>query len=170
MKQNHKNPHKAPEGYFDSFNERLMDKIVKEESIIPKNDGFSVPDLYFETFNDKITNRTTSKVVRLHSYRKYYYAAASIAAITLLAFFLSQNNETEFGFEDLATAEIDAYFETNGLGLSSYELAEVVDFEAISVLDITQEENDIEEELILDYLDENVDELEYLNLEYEKFE
>ncbi|WP_350288177.1 hypothetical protein [uncultured Croceitalea sp.] len=170
MKQNHKNPYKTPEGYFDSFNERLMDKIVKEESIIPKNDGFSVPDLYFETFNDKITNRTSPKVVRLHSYRKYYYAAASIAAIAVLAFFFSQNNEPEFGFEDLASAEIAAYFENNEMKLTSYELAEVVNIENVAILDITETENTIEKEMILEYLDENVDELEDLNLDYEEFE
>lgn len=170
MKQNHKNPHKTPEGYFDSFNERLMDKIVKEESIIPVNDGFSVPDLYFETFNDKITNRTTPKVVRLHSYRKYYYAAASIAAIALLVFFFNKNSEPEFGFEDLASAEIDAYFENNEMELTSYELAEVVNIENVAILDITETENTIEKEMILEYLDENVDELEDLNLDYEEFE
>jgi len=39
MKKNHKDKFKTPEGYFESFNERLMDKIVKEESIIPSSDG-----------------------------------------------------------------------------------------------------------------------------------
>ncbi|GMN09219.1 hypothetical protein MTsPCn9_03250 [Croceitalea sp. MTPC9] len=170
MKKNHKNPHKTPEGYFESFNERLMDKIAKEESIIPKSDGFSVPDTYFETFNERVAHKVEPKVVQLYSYRKYYYAAASVAAIALLAFFFNQSTQPEFGFDDLATTEIDAYFENNEMGLTSYELAEVVNIENVAILDITETENDIEKEMILEYLDENVDELEDLNLDYEEFE
>ena len=170
MKKNHKNPHKTPEGYFESFNERLMDKIFREESIIPKSDGFLVPDSYFQTFNNKLTTKVKPKVVQLNRYKKYYYAAASIAAIALLAFFFNQNNQAAFGFDDLAIAEIDAYFENNEMALTSYELAEVVSIENLSILDITETENTIEKEMILEYLDENVDELEDLNLDYEEFE
>ncbi len=169
MKKNHKNPHKTPEGYFDSFNERLLDKIVKEDTIIPANDGFTFPDGYFESVHQNIAKKLEPKVVQLKSYRRYYFAAASIAAIAVLTLFFNQDKATDFDFEDLASAEIDAYFEYNTDALTSYELAEVVDFETIGILDFNKAENSIESEVLLEYLDENVDEIEDLNLDYDEF-
>ena len=173
MKKNHKNKFKTPEGYFDNFNERLMDKIVKEESLIPKSDGFSVPEGYFETFNNQVSqkfNPEQPKVILLKSFRKYYYAAASIAAIFVLGFWFSKNTNETVNFEDLASAEIDAYFENNDLGLTSYELAEVVNIEEVSILDITETENSVENDMILEYLDQNIEEIDDLNLDYDDFE
>ncbi|MFD2586933.1 hypothetical protein ACFSQJ_08325 [Croceitalea marina] len=171
MKKNHKNPHKTPEGYFNSFNERLMDKIAKEESNIPKNDGFSVPEAYFDTFNSTVSDKVKPKVVQLHSYRKYYYAVASVAAIVLMVVFFNQNsNQAKFDFEDLASNEIDAYFDKTDLEFSSYELAEVINLDNVSLLDITDANNTEEGDLILDYLNETTDEIEDLNLDYDEFE
>ena len=48
MKEKPKRTFKTPEGYFENFNERLLDRMAKEESIIPKEDGFTVPEGYFE--------------------------------------------------------------------------------------------------------------------------
>ncbi|MDT0607173.1 hypothetical protein [Croceitalea rosinachiae] len=170
MKKNHKNKFKTPEGYFDSFNERLLDKIVKEESVIPPDDGFSAPDGYFEYVHDEVYKKIQPKVIQLKNYRKYYFAAASIAAIVILTLFFNQNNSQSFGFDDLANAEIDAYFESNDLNFSTYELAEVVTFENLSIMNIAESENSIDEDILLEYLDENVDEIEDLNLNYDEFE
>lgn len=169
MKKNHENTFKTPEGYFESFNERLIDKIAKEDSIIPENDGFSVPDGYFEEVPKKILAKITPKVIRLNNYRKYYFAAAAIAALFVLGFIFKQENEPEFGFNDLASAELDAYFLDANSDFSSYELAEAVGTEDITIMDITETDDSFENEMILDYLDENVDEIEDLNLDYEEF-
>ncbi len=173
MKKNHKNKFKTPEGYFDNFNERLIDKIIKEDSLIPKEDGFAVPKDYFESFNTKISNKVNQKqprVIHLKPYKKYYYAAASIAAILLFSFWFSQHNQTQLGFDDLASAELDAYFEKTDLDFSSYELAEVINLDEISILDITETDNIQESKMILEYLDDNIDEIEDLNLDYDEFE
>lgn len=170
MKKNHKDKFKAPEGYFESFNERLMNKIVKEESIIPSSDGFSVPKDYFDNISTSIPNYTETKVIGLNSYRKYYAVAATIAVLMALTLFFTQNKETEYGFEDLASAELDAYFLNNDMDLSSDDLAQVVNIEEITMLDIIESEDPLGSEMILEYLDENVDEIEELNLDYEEFE
>ncbi|WP_394971370.1 hypothetical protein [uncultured Croceitalea sp.] len=173
MKKNHKNKFKTPEGYFDNFNERLIDKIIKEDSLIPKGDGFAVPKDYFESFNTKISNKVNQeqpRVIHLKPYKKYYYAAASIAAILLFSFWFSQYNQTQLGFDDLASAELDAYFEKTDLDFSSYELAEVINLDEVSILDITEIDNIQESKMILEYLDDNIDEIEDLNLDYDEFE
>ena len=170
MKQNKENKFKTPEGYFDTFNKRLLDKISKEESLIPKKDGFGVPDKYFSSLHTQIAEKLNTeepKVISLKLYKKFYYAAASIAAVLILGFWLNQNNKVELNFEDLATAELDAYFEENDLDLSSYEIVDYVSLENINLTDIT--EKNIEENTILEYLDENVDELDDLNIIYDEF-
>jgi len=87
-----------------------------------------------------------------------------------LTLFFTKNRETEYGFEDLASAELDAYFLNNDIDLSSDDLAQVVNIEEITMLDIIESEDTLESEMILEYLDENVDEIEELNLDYEEFE
>ncbi|MEO9511459.1 MAG: hypothetical protein ABJN84_05290 [Flavobacteriaceae bacterium] len=171
MKKNHKNKFKTPEGYFDSFNERLMDKIAMEESNIPKADGFSLPEGYFTTLNDRVSARldeTEPKVIALKSYKKSYYIAASIAVLAVLALAFYWNNASPFSFEDLASAEIDAYFDTTDMKLSSYEIAEVVSIDELELNDVL--ENKLDHEHILEYLDENISDIEELDLENEYYE
>ena len=177
MKKDKKNSFNTPEGYFESFNERLMSRIHREtdgemDSIIPKTDGFGVPEGYFDAVVPKILSRTTEekgKVIQLKSYRKVYYGAAAVAAIFLLIFGFNWKSEpSPVTFDDLANTEIDAYFDNNRIGLSSYELAEMVSFENVQLNDIL--EDDLSGEVILEYLDANVDDLRDLNIEYIDYE
>ncbi|MBO0322399.1 hypothetical protein J0X14_08830 [Muricauda sp. CAU 1633] len=175
MKKDKKNSFNTPEGYFENFHERLMDKIGKEESqlesIIPKSDGFALPEGYFNSVTEKVLSKTTeseAKVIQLTSYRKFYYGAAAIAAIFLLVFGLNWKSEIPIDFEDLANTEIDAYFETTEIDMSTYELAELVPLDHLELNDML--ENDIEAENILEYLDENVEDIEDLNLDYNDYE
>ena len=177
MKKDKKNNFNTPEGYFESFNERLMDRIQQETvgetgSIIPKTDGVGVPEGYFDTVVPKILSRTTQekgKVIQLKPYQKVYYGAAAVAAVFLLIFgFNWKAQTTPITFDDLANTEIDAYFDNNNINMSSYELAEMVSFENVRLNDILEE--DLSGEVILEYLDENVDDLRDLNIEYIDYE
>ncbi len=169
MKEFNKNkPFKTPEDYFEGFNDRLMERISKEPSSIPKEDGFVVPENYFETLQESITKKLTAeetKVVTLKPYRKFYYAAASIAAVFLVIFGLQWNSVDEPTFEDLANSDIDAYFENNEFGLSMYEIGEVIPVHELEINDIL--ENRFEENQVLDYLNENIEDYEALNLDDE---
>lgn len=177
MKKNHNKNFKTPDNYFEGFNERLMARLDKESdaqegSLIPKSDGFAVPEGYFNGIHESLENRLNqkdTKVVSLFSYKKYYYAAASIAAIfVLVAVFMLNSGQDKVAFDDLASDDIESYFEYNDFELSSYELAEVFNLEDVSVGDMT--ENSLEDAEILDYLDENLDGIEDLNLSYEELE
>lgn len=172
MKKDKKNSFNTPEGYFDSFNDRLMDKIKAEEAhenggIIPKTDGFAVPDGYFDQVASSILSKTVQKevkVVPLISNRNFYYSVAAIAAIFILIFNITGNPTSEpITFDDLANAEIEAYLDDTEFEMTSYELAEVIPMEEIELSDIL--DDDLEEAIIMEYLDENVDDIEELNLE-----
>ena len=172
MKKNHKNKFKTPEGYFDNFNARLFERLEEEgkvPSILPKTDGFGVPDGYFDSVYTSVVKKIEekpTKVISLKRYRPFYYAAAVLAILFALRLGWDQNQEVNF--EDLASADIEAYLESSDLGLSSYEIAEVVNLEEISLADMT--EKSFEDETILEYLDENVEDLDDLDLNYEELE
>jgi len=177
MKKDKKNSFNTPEGYFESFNDRLMDKIKAEEAhenggIIPKTDGFAVPDGYFDQVESSILSKTSRKevkVIPLISNRNFYYSVAAIAAIFILIFNITGNPTSEpITFDDLANAEIEAYLDDTEFEMTSYELAEVIPMEEIELNDILVD--DFEESIIMEYLDENVDEIEELNLEYPDYE
>ena len=172
MNENHKNKFKTPDDYFESFNERLLDKISKENTMIPASDGFKAPDDYFDSLPKTLAKKVAPKVVSLQRYQKYYWVAASIAAIFILTLVLNQKkvDGTNIGFEDLASAELDAYLEDNQMDLTAYDLAEVISIENIMVSDMTQADEGLEGALILEYLEEQVDEIEDLNLNYEELE
>lgn len=160
---------KTPEGYFESFTDKLLDRMAEEEANFPKKEGFAVPEDYFEGLDKRILTRLDekpeTKVVQLRSYRKYVYAAASIAAIFLLVFGLQWNSNTPPEF-DLTESEIDAYFENTDLGLSSYELAEVLSEDELRLEDFL--ENTVDEENIMEYLDENLDDFDELEGDFDE--
>lgn len=175
MKKDKQNGFNTPEGYFGNFHERLMDKIKKEkaqtESIIPKSDGFGVPEGYFSGVTKKVLSKTVAengKVIQLKSFRKFYYGAAAVAAVFLLIFGLNWKSDKPISFEDLANTEIDAYFERTEIDMSTYEIAELIPLENLELNDVL--DNDIEAESILEYLDENVEDIEDLNLDYTNYE
>lgn len=167
MKDSNKNnPFTTPEGYFENFTDRLRDKLSQESHDLPKEEGFIVPDDYFDGVYENVQNQLApkaTKVVQLHPYRKYYFAAASIAAVALLTFGLNWNASEKLTFESLAESEIENYFETNEYDLSAYELAEVIPLDELNIDDMLT--NRFEEENVINYLDENIDDFEELNLE-----
>mgnify|MGYP001822783286 CR=1 FL=1 len=160
---------KTPKGYFEGFADDLLDKMSKETSSLPKEDGFTVPEDYFDNLNKKILEKVAekeSKVIRLKPYRKYFYVAASVAAILILVLSIQQKGESNFTFDDLARTDIENYLEENELGLSSYELAEVLLIEELEVNDILG--NDLDDENIIDYLEDNIDDIDELNFEIDE--
>lgn len=166
---NKKNPFKTPKGYFEDFSENLMKRLPENGIVIPKNDGFTVPDTYFEGVTEKIRQNLEAeetKVIPLHPFKKYYYAVASIAAVALIAFLLNQNRAKEITFEDIANSDIENYFEDNSLDFSTYEIAELVPVDELEISDLMS--GTFEEDNILNYLDNNTDEFEELNLEYDE--
>lgn len=176
MKKDKKNSFNTPEGYFESFHDRLMDRIQKEEGemepIIPKSDGFAVPQNYFDEIAPAILSKTANeggKVIPLKSYRHFYYGAAAVAAIFLLVFGVTWKTETApFSFDDLASAEIDAYFENHDIGLTSYEIAEAIPLEDIQLNDVLAE--DLSNDILWEYLEDNVEDIEELHFENEEHE
>jgi len=160
---------KTPEGYFDNLTDRILDKVGEESQAVPENEGFSMPEGYLESFNDKLKSRMEpkeTKVVQMRSYKQYWVAAASIAAIFLLVVLIPWKGTEEASFDTLASADIEAYLDEDELGLSSYELAEYIPEDVLEEDAII--ELNVEDENIMEYLDDTIDDLDELNLEYDE--
>ncbi|MCK0156944.1 hypothetical protein MWU65_07115 [Cellulophaga sp. F20128] len=147
---------KAPDSYFDKLSEKIYSSVV-DKNAIPKNEGFTVPDNYFDTVHTRVQKRIQTlepKVIHLETYRKkYYFAAAAAAAIILFTTILWNNNATTLTFQDLASTDIENYFNDVDLDLSTYDLAQMLpidEFEITDVIDVT-----INEEQIMNYLESN---------------
>lgn len=169
-KDNQNNDFKTPEGYFESFSERLLGRLSDNQSAqndrFPKNEGFKVPDGYFEGVNQRILEKSVhseTKIVHLRSFKKYYATAAAVAAIVTLASIFNWNAANEVSFDNIADSDIENYFENTDLGLSTYELAELIPIDELEYGDML--EGHLDQENVLDYLNDNIDDFEALNLE-----
>jgi len=170
MKEQHKkHPFKTPEGYFERFFDGLKKRLPEDDGSIPETEGFIVPNGYFEGVHQNIRQKLNAeevKVIPLHRYKKYYFAAASVAAIFLLVFTLHRSTSKEITFEDLALTDIENYFDDYAGDFSPFEIAEVVPVDELEIADLMT--NTLDDAIILNYLDNNTDEFEELNLEYDE--
>ncbi len=160
------NPFKTPEGYFENFTGKLLNALNEEKVDFPQETGFAVPDDYFDELPNNIAEKITAKeteVIRLKPYKKYFIAAASVAAIALIALSFNWNYSEKPTFDELADSDIEAYFENNEYDLSAYEIAEVLPIDELEINDILTE--NINEKILVDYLDEHIKDFEELNLD-----
>lgn len=161
---NKNNPFKTPEGYFEGFTDGLLNKLDEETSGLPKEEGFTVPDGYFDGVHNNILNKlekSETKVVKLRPYRKFYLAAASIAAVFIIAIVSQMHVQEELTYESLASIDIEDYFDNYVYDFSEDELAELLSMQEVGVNDVLNTE--INQEEIVDYLDTTIEDFYELN-------
>ena len=146
---------KTPKNYFESFDERLLEQLNKEETIEGIEDpGFQVPTDYFNSFEDKLfekINNDQKPVINLRSRKTFYYVAGIAASLMLaLAVFLNKNNNPALSVE-----MVETYLENSNL--DSYELAELLSDADLLEEDFIITETDYNEGYLESYLIENVD-------------
>jgi len=154
-----------PEGYFDSLTSHIMDKVEKDDVALRYNDDFMIPEGYMDTFSEKVLQRLETeevKVLPLRSFRKHYYAIASIAAVLVLFIGLLWNKNNAYTYSDLANSDIEGYFDLDGWEFSPYELAEILPVDQMDLHGILEQQ--LDNEKVIDYLDDNIKNLEELNL------
>jgi len=104
---------KAPDGYLESFDELLLNKLKSNNALKESHaSGFKVPEQYFETFDEKLFNVISEnkevKVISFLSWKKVAYISG-IAASILLMISLFNKETTKPTFDNLETALIDEY-------------------------------------------------------------
>ena len=164
---------RIPEGYLEGFTSKFMEKLPKEAAV-PEKEGFGIPEDYFEGLHDSISKKLKEKehpkVIQLSKNTKgMYYSLAGVAAVLLIFLGITTYTKSDgITFEDLATSDIENYFDMNTNDLSSYELAEVIpdsDLEEMSLI-----ETSIEDTAIIEYLDANTNDSDFEEFNFLDYE
>ncbi len=153
----HNNGFNTPKDYFEDFEERLFSKLNEEN--LPKEAGFTTPKGYFEQLDSTILKNVNStikqtKVISIFSKRTLAYAAA-IAACAVLIFSLVNSNNSLNNIDNIEISSIESYIEEGNLTIDSYDIASFLQDEDLN--SITSESDFISEEILEDYLLENID-------------
>jgi hypothetical protein len=148
------NGFKTPDNYFQSFEDKLFERLNEKETIEGINDsGFTIPEDYLESLDSKILNKIKDKPVRKLNTRKVFYYVSGIAASLLLMFSIFMNGDGKT--QELSAEMVETYFKNSDL--DSYELAELLVNADILEEDFTLIETEYKEENLESYLLENTD-------------
>lgn len=140
-----------PDGYFESFDEKVLGKLDQESSLKNRSTGFKIPKDYFNTFENNIVNeiseQNNTKVISIFNKKNITYVA-SIAAAVLLLFNLSVFDNTP-SFDNLQIESVEDYLIDENV--SSYEIASLLSEEDINeniTIDLEFDEENIEAYLL----------------------
>lgn len=116
---------KTPDGYFDSFESRLINKMnIQKEMDGIQNTGFTVPPHYFEQVADSIKEKiATEPKSKLRSITFYKNAGmiSGIAAALLIMVAIITKSSNNLSINQIETASIENYL--NDANLSTYDIA-----------------------------------------------
>ena len=159
-KHKQKSSFKVPDGYFNSFESKLSDKLTSDDDTSNHlntrlNTGFKTPNAYFNSLEDTIMQEIDSKeskgkVVSLIN-KKSLLFFSGIAAMIAIIFTLSIAQKSKVDFEDIDIVDIHSFFEGENLDLHSTEFASLLDDD--NYLEELEEEL-IDNETIYNYLSE----------------
>ena len=153
----------VPEGYFDSFEDRLELKLMEEA--LPKSNGFAVPEGYFNSLDETMVSaiqQEEPKVISIIRRKSVYYVAA-IAASLLLIITLTTNNNLPENLSDVPLTDLESYFEEYDSEYDTYDILALMSEDELS--ELTLDSESISEESLEDYLFENIEETSSLLIE-----
>ena len=152
----------TPKKYFEDFKDRLFHKL--REDLIPKESGFTTPKEYFDQLDSSILKNTDttvhpSKVIQLFSKRTLAYAIAIAACATLIVSITNRNGSVNT-IGNIELTSIESYIEEGNLDMDSYDIASLLGNKEL--INIISEKEYISEEVIEDYLLEQIEDASIL--------
>lgn len=162
----------TPKEYFNTFEERLFDRI-KTEAVIPKETGFKTPDSYFDNLEDSLSKtlfetKKETEVIPLQRKRNYIHYLSYAAAACILFFVAINLIPTTTGTDadtlkisEIDTSEIDAFIENDLIALNNYDLMLVYEEENVDMSTIF--EVNLDETETIDYLENRSDPYDLLD-------
>lgn len=154
---------KVPEDYFDTLENRLMDsvKLINPERVekVKSASPFKVPDNYFDSFDEKVLDKInqeekSTKVIGLFSNRRSFYYVAAVAAVFIALITTTFFNPAQpVTIQSLESVALENYI-IESLELSTTDIVEITDANE----NFSSQSTDIDEEAIIEYLQENIEE------------
>ena len=145
-----KNAFKVPNTYFDSLENNILATLKAKK--LYEHSQSEVPNNYFNTLEDTIVQKLEHKpkVISFRSRLMKRIIPVSVAASLLLFVSLNFFNTEKNSFDTIASAEIEAYIDTEFAELSSEDIANV--FEETNI-DSESFEASVNKEEIMNYLE-----------------
>lgn len=165
--QSKKEGFKIPDRYFEGFSQDIQKRLTHPLG----NPGaaescFKVPDAYFDRFESRMLKRlhTQPPEVRpLWNRSKFKWGVAIAAGMALMLLLQTGKDTSQPQFEDLARNEIEDYLEIRYSDLNTFELAESLPLEDLTMGDLLE---DIPHDAqILNYLERKYEAYDHFNLE-----
>lgn len=162
---NQKTGFKVPSGYFDSLEHRIMEKVTtspsreEEATHLPGKSPFKVPENYFESFESRLFEKIKpetkrSKVISLFNKESLYYVAGVAAVfVAILTTFLTSQPES-ISWDSLDMVILEDYIHES-IQYSTGDLSQVLDD---GEYNFSSPPSEINEEAVLDYFNENLEE------------
>ncbi|KAA3620939.1 MAG: hypothetical protein DWP94_11410 [Flavobacterium sp.] len=151
----------VPEGYFDTFEDRMMIKVMEEN--LPKSNGFKVPEGYFKQFevSPSLNVDTTTQPAVISIFRKKTLLYVSgVAASLLLIISLVNTKNDNLSMESLSADTVEAYINDGVADIDAYDVLALLSEEELESISIPSEV--VSEENLEAYLIENLDETSLL--------
>ncbi|GAA3576971.1 hypothetical protein [Snuella lapsa] len=139
-----------PEGYFDAFEEHLLNEIKLKQTV--KRHGFKVPEGYLDAIEDHIMDKISStnnnpKIIQLFNRKSLLYAASAAACLALLL--NSPLLNTKITWDSLDIETVENYIVNENL--ETYEIASLFseeDLESVDIVNYTFNEETLETYLL----------------------
>ena len=151
----------VPEGYFNTFEDRMMLKVMEES--LPRSNGFKVPEGYFQQFevSPSLNVDTTTQPAVISIFRKKTLLYVSgVAASLLLIISLVNTKNDNLSMESLSADTVEAYINDGVADIDAYDVMALLSEEELESISIPSEV--ISEENLEAYLIENLDETSLL--------
>lgn len=154
---------KVPDNYFENIK---ADQLAEKANMpsLPKDDGMRVPSGYFESFRVPLPPEVREETTRILRPRRqtWFLAAASVSILVLLGISMLRVKYASPTFDQLAQSEIENYLADKELDMSDLEFSELIPVEGFEINDVVQIH--LQNENILEYLDNSMEDPEDLNL------
>ncbi len=150
---------KIPPVYFANFSARLQEKWKFEQFSDEKFfSGFEVPENYFKDFSIKIPVKKQTKIIPLFSKRNFRHAIAIAAILAVMFSIFTDNPLQKNDFSTIEPGTIGTYLESHA---TEFSFLENIFLENRNLNE--PELNNLDDELLLDYLTEPTSELSFVN-------
>ena len=158
----------TPENYFSEVEKSVFETISKEKvgktNQLPNSSGFEVPEAYFESVEASILKQNIQqKPTKVISLWEKFSKIAAVLLVLISSYaaiqFLNTNNREQTTFSKISEEDLEIYIENNILPYSEMQNL----YQSENDLNIAETNiNKLNQELILNYLDDELDDLDLL--------
>lgn len=154
---------KEPNAYFEALEARVMENIASlshHKNIQKGQNPFKIPRNYFEEFDTRLfekldKNKKPGKLISLFQRESLYYIAATAAVFAAIVTTVFFNDPEPAKLAGIDVLTLENYI-TESMEFSTFDVTEL--FRNDSIVPDVSAHTDFDEEAILDYLNENIEE------------